>query len=104
MAFEGYLIKIGDKDKFFNKYIKEETYKVSKKGNKIARSIIFLIVRSMVRKKVKDNPIKQYYYKKKAQPNIIPKVALFACVNKFIRMIHSLCKNGLIYEYSITQK
>ena len=31
MAFEGYLIKIGDKDKFFNKYIKEETYKVSKK-------------------------------------------------------------------------
>ena len=77
--------------------------RISKKGNKIARSIFFLIVRSMVRKKVKDNPIKQYYYKKKAQPNIVPKVALFACVNKFIRMIHSLCKNGLIYEYSITQ-
>lgn len=38
---------------------------ISKKGNKIARSIIFLIVRSMVRKKVKDNPIKLYYYKKK---------------------------------------
>ena len=52
----------------------------------------------MERKKVKDNPIKQYYYKKKAQPNIVAKVALFACVNKFIRMIHSLCKNGLIYE------
>ena len=77
---------------------------ISKKGNKIARSIIFLIVRSMVRKKVKDNPIKLYYYKKKAQPNIVPKVALFACVNKLIRMIHSLCKSGLIYEYSITQK
>ena len=56
------------------------------------------------RKKVKDNPIKLYYYKKKAQPNIVPKVALFACVNKLIRMIHSLCKSGLIYEYSITQK
>ena len=77
---------------------------ISKKGNKIARSIIFLIVRSMVRKKVKDNPIKLYYYKKKAQPNIVPKVALFACVNKLIRMIHSLCKSGLIYEYSIIQK
>ena len=77
---------------------------ISKKGNKIARSVFFLIVRSMVRKKIKDNPIKQYYSKKKAQPNIVPKVALFACVNKFIRMIHSLCKNGLIYEYSITQK
>ena len=77
---------------------------ISKKGNKIARSIIFLIVRSMVRKKVKDNPIKLYYYKKKEQPNIVPKVALFACVNKLIRMIHSLCKSGLIYEYSITQK
>ena len=77
---------------------------ISKKGNKIARSIIFLIVRSMVRKKVKDNPIKLYYYKKKAQPNIVPKVALFACGNKLIRMIHSLCKSGLIYEYSITQK
>ena len=77
---------------------------ISKKGNKIARSIMFLIVRSMVRKKVKDNPIKLYYYKKKAQPNIVPKVALFACVNKLIRMIHSLCKSGLIYEYSIPQK
>lgn len=77
---------------------------ISKKGNKIARSILFLIVRSMVRKKVVDNPIKLYYYKKKAQPNIPPKVALFACVNKFIRMLHSLCKSGLIYEYSIPQK
>ncbi|MBQ8292361.1 MAG: IS110 family transposase [Bacilli bacterium] len=77
---------------------------ISKKGNKIARSIFFLIARSMVRKKVKDNPIKLYYYKKKAQPNIAPKVALFACVNKLIRLIHSLCKSGQIYEYSISQK
>lgn len=77
---------------------------ISKKGNKIARSILFLIVRSMVRKKVKDNPIKHYYYKKKAQPNIIPKVALFACVNKLIRMIYSLCKSGFIYECIISQK
>ena len=77
---------------------------ISKKGNKIARSIMFLIVRSMVRKRVKDNPIKEYYYKKKAQPNIPPKVALFACVNKLIRMIHSLCISGLIYDDSISQK
>ena len=77
---------------------------ISKKGNKIARSIFFLIVRSMIRKKVKDNSIKVYYYKKKAQPNISPKVALFACVNKLIRIIHSLCKSGQIYTYSIPQK
>lgn len=76
---------------------------ISKKGNKIARSIFFLIVRSMVRNKITDNYIKDYYRKKKAQPNIVPKVALFACVNKFIRMIYSLCKSGLIYEYSISQ-
>ena len=77
---------------------------ISKKGNKIARSIMFLIVRSMVRKRVKDNPIKEYYYKKKAQPNIPPKVALFACVNKLIRMIYSLCISGLIYDNSTSQK
>lgn len=77
---------------------------ISKKGSKKARSILFLMVRSMVRKKVKDNSIKQYYNKKKAQPNIPPKVALFACVNKLIRIIHSLCKYGFIYEYSIPQK
>ena len=77
---------------------------ISKKGSKIARSIMFLIVRSMIRKRVKDNPIKEYYYKKKAQPNIPPKVALFACVNKLIRMIYSLCSSGLIYDDSISQK
>ena len=77
---------------------------ISKKGNKNARCILYLIVRSMIRKMVQDNPIKLYYYRKKAQPNISPKVALFACVNKFIRMLHSLCKSVLIYNYSIPQK
>ncbi len=77
---------------------------MTKKGNKKARSILFLMVRSMVRNRVCDNPIKAFYKKKKAQPNIAPKVALFASIHKLIRMIHSLCNTGSVYEYSIPQK
>lgn len=80
-----------------------EHLKISKKGHKIARSILFLIVRSMIRRKVPDNVIKTFYYKKKAQPNVPPKVALFASMNKLIRLIYSLCKSGEIYTNSITQ-
>lgn len=77
-----------------------EHLSMSKKGNKRLRSIGFLIVRSMIRKKVKDNSIKAFYYKKKTQPNVPPKVALFACLNKLIRIIHSLCKSGEVYNPS----
>ena len=77
---------------------------ISKKGNKAGRTILFLIVRSIIRKKVPNNSIKEFYYKKKAQQNVPPKVVLFACANKLIRIIYSLCKSGCIYEYSIPQK
>lgn len=76
---------------------------ISKKGHKVTRSVLFLMVRSMIRNMVQDNPIKLYYKKKKAQPNVAPKVALFACVNKLIRIIYSLCKTGEFYSFSITQ-
>lgn len=77
---------------------------MTKKGNKKARTILYTIVRSMIRNIVPDNPIKTFYRKKKAQPNIANKVALFASIHKLIRMIHSLCKSNSVYEYSIPQK
>ena len=80
-----------------------EHLSISKKGNKVGRCILFLMVRSMVRNRVMNNSIRTFYYKKKAQPNTPPKVALFACANKLIRIIYSLCKTGSLYENSISQ-
>lgn len=73
---------------------------ISKMGNKQLRSLLFLAVRSIIKKASSESDIKTFYYKKKAQPRIEPKVALIAAVNKLIRLIFSLCKNGKMYNPS----
>ena len=71
---------------------------ISKMRNKQLRTILFNIVRSMIKKKSKPSALKAYYYNKKAQPRVLPKVALIATVNKLIRLIFSLCKNGQCFD------
>ena len=71
---------------------------ISKMGNKQLRTILFNIVRAMIKKNSKPSALKAYYYKKKAQPRVLPKVALIATVNKLIRLIFSLCKNGQCFD------
>jgi transposase len=75
---------------------------ISKRGNKRLRTLLFLVVRSMVRKNVADNSIRNFYEQKKAQPNVPPKVALTACINKLLRIILPLCKNGELFLYTPT--
>lgn len=38
------------------------------------------------------------YYKKKKASGIKPKAALVASMNKTLRIIHSLCKNGCLFK------
>lgn len=77
-----------------------EHLSMSKKGSKRLRSIVYLMVCSMIRKKVADNSIRAYYYKKKSQLNVPPKVAIFASVNKLMRIIYSLCKSRVVYHHN----
>ena len=77
-----------------------EHLSISKKGSKRLRSIVYLMVCSMIRKKVAANSIQSYYYKKKSQLNVPPKVAIFASVNKLMRIIYSLCKSRVVYHHN----
>lgn len=50
----------------------------------------------------KQNHIIDYYYKMKGQPyNKHHKVAVIACINKFIRVIFHLILHGKLYDYNI---
>ena len=70
--------------------------KISKKGNKKLRSLLFLAVSSMIRTG-RNMSIMDFYNRKKAS-GMKPKAALIASMNKTLRIIHSLCKNGCLFE------
>jgi hypothetical protein len=70
--------------------------KISKKGNKKLRSLLFLAVSSMIRTG-RNMSIMDFYNRKKAS-GMKPKAALVASMNKTLRIIHSLCKNGCLFE------
>ena len=72
---------------------------ITKCGNKRLRTILFIMVRSMIRKRVAANPIKDFY-KKKTQLGLQPKVVLVACVNKLLGIIYQLNKNGSVFTYN----
>ena len=69
---------------------------ITKCGNKRLRTILFIMVRSMIRKRVSANPIKDFY-KKKTQLGLPPKVVLVACMNKLLGIIYQLNKTGEVF-------
>ena len=69
---------------------------ITKCGNKRLRTILFIMVRSMIRKRVSANPIKDFY-KKKTQLGLPPKVVLIACINKLLGIIYQLNKTGEVF-------
>ena len=69
---------------------------ITKCGNKRLRTILFIMVRSMIRKRIAANPIKDYY-KKKTQLGLPPKVVLVACINKLLGIIYQLNKTGEVF-------
>ena len=74
--------------------------RISKKGNKKLRCLLYLAVTCMI-KTSRDTSIVDFY-KKKKDKEIIEKqcfqYALVASMNKLIRIIYSLCKNGCLFE------
>lgn len=70
--------------------------RISKKGNKKLRCLLYLAVTCMI-KASRDTSIVDFYKKKKAD-GLASKSALVASMNKLIRIIYSLCKNGCLFE------
>ena len=68
--------------------------RITKKGNKELRCLLYLAIQNTVQG---NNVIADYYHKKIATA-LPSKVAKIACMNKLLRIIYSMCKNGVIFQ------
>lgn len=74
--------------------------KMSKKGNKRLRTILHLMVSSLIKANRETNAIKTKYQKKTHQLNPLkPKVASMACANQLVRIIFYMHKTSSTYKY-----
>ena len=74
--------------------------KMSKKGNKRLRTILHLMVSSLIKANREPNAIKTKYQKKTHQLNPLkPKVASMACANQLVRIIFYMHKTSSTYKY-----
>lgn len=74
--------------------------KMSKKGNKRLRTILHLMVSSLIKANREPNAIKTKYQKKTHQLNPLkPKVASMACANQLVRIIFYMHKTSSTYQY-----
>lgn len=76
--------------------------RINKRGNKRLRKILFFMIKTMIslRKRTKNHLV-DYYDKLKKQPQSKPhKVAVIACMNKFLKLIFNLIQRNIPYDYS----
>ena len=74
--------------------------RISRKGNRRFRSLLYLIVNSMIKSNRAPSAIRDYYQKKTQQVNPLkPKAASIACANKLVRIIYYMHKTGSLYTY-----
>lgn len=74
--------------------------RINKRGNKHLRKILYFMVCAMLMAKGKPNHFVDYYYKLKKQPQRKPhKVAIIACINKFLKVTFQLLTRGILYDY-----
>ena len=68
--------------------------RITKKGNKELRCLLYLAIQNTIQG---NNVIANYYHKKIAT-GLPSKVATIACMNKLLRIIYSMSKNGVIFQ------
>ena len=71
--------------------------KISKKGNKHLRTLLYLMANQLIKAANIDSPIKEYY-KKKTQQGLPKLAASVACCNKLIRTIYYMNKTGCAFS------
>ncbi len=74
--------------------------RINRRGNKKLRKILYFMICTMLMAKGKPNHFVDYYYKLKTQPQRKPhKVAIVACINKFLKVTFHLLTHGILYDY-----
>lgn len=76
--------------------------RINKRGNKKLRKILFFMIKAMISlRKITNNHLVDYYDKLKTQPQRKPhKVAVVACMNKFLKLILHLIQHNKPYNYN----
>ncbi|WP_409974045.1 IS110 family transposase [Bacillus sp. Bva_UNVM-123] len=76
--------------------------RINKRGNKKLRKILFFMLKAMITlRQITSNHLVDYYDKLKTQPHRKPhKVAVIACMNKFLKLISHLIHHNLPYDYN----
>ena len=73
---------------------------INRRGNKKLRKILYFMICTMLMAKGKPNHFVDYYYKLKTQPQRKPhKVAIVACINKFLKVTFHLLTHGILYDH-----
>lgn len=77
---------------------------INKRGNKTLRKLLYLIISNMIKGQNRfQNHIINYYYRLKSQPmNKCHKVAIVACMNKLLKVIHHLINTNQMYDFRFT--
>lgn len=77
--------------------------RINKRGNRRLRKILYFMIFSMISlRKNTNNTIVEYYDRLKKQPQSKPhKVAMIACVNKFLKVAFHLIQNETHYSYEL---
>lgn len=75
--------------------------RINKRGNKHLRKILYFMIQGMLMLKDKPNHFADHYYKLKTQPQRKPhKVAIVACINKFLKVTFQLLMHNIHYNYA----
>ena len=79
--------------------------RINKRGNKRLRKILFFMIMTMISKRKKSqNQIVDYYDQLKKQPQSKHhKVAVIACVNKFLKVAFHLIQHGILFDYELAK-
>lgn len=79
----------------------QQKERINKRGNSRLRAILFYMIVSMLSAKGKKiNHLTDYYFKLKKQPyNKHHKVAVVACMNKFLKVAFHLIQHDILYDY-----
>lgn len=67
--------------------------KITKKGNKNLRCLLYLAIQNTLQK---ENKVSEFTIKNATGMN--QKAAKIACMNKLLRIIYSMCNNGCIFQ------
>lgn len=74
--------------------------RINKLGNTYLRKILYFTIQSMMMIKDKPKHFVDYNYKLKKQPQRkLHKVAMIACINKFLKVTFQLLTRGILYNY-----